>query len=103
MFGRTDSRGRLLALLAVLVLLSGGMTARLAYWQMERQPQLTALAAQGAKYSQRAIPAKRGTIYDRTGTIVLAETVKPLPGRGQPARPQRTRSARAMPTPWSTT
>jgi cell division protein FtsI/penicillin-binding protein 2 len=75
MFGRTDSRGRLLALLAVLVLLSGGMTARLAYWQMERQPQLTALAAQGAKYSQRAIPAKRGTIYDRTGTIVLAETV----------------------------
>ena len=75
MFGRTDSRGRLLALLAVLVLLSGGMTARLAYWQMERQPQLTALAAQDARYSQQSIPAKRGTIYDRTGTIVLAETV----------------------------
>ena len=75
MFGRTDSRGRLLVLLAVLVLLSGGMTARLAYWQVDRHEQLTALAAQDARYSQRAIPAKRGTIYDRTGTIALAETV----------------------------
>jgi cell division protein FtsI (penicillin-binding protein 3) len=75
MFGRTDSRGRLLVLLAVLVLLSGGMTARLAYWQMDQHEQLAVLAAQGVKYSQRAIPAKRGTIYDRTGTIVLAETI----------------------------
>ncbi len=75
MFGRTDSRGRLLALLAVLVLLSGGMTARLAYWQLNRHDQLTALAAREVSYSQRSIPAHRGTIYDRTGTVVLAETI----------------------------
>jgi cell division protein FtsI (penicillin-binding protein 3) len=75
MFGRTDSRGRLLLLLVALVLLSGGMTARLAYWQVNRHEQLTALAAQQTSFEQRTIPAKRGTIYDRTGTIVLAETI----------------------------
>jgi len=75
MFGRTDSRGRLLLLLAVLVLLSGGMTARLAYWQVNSHEQLTALSAREVSYSQRSVPAKRGTIYDRTGTIVLAETI----------------------------
>jgi len=75
MFGRTDSRGRLLLLLAALVLLSGGMTARLAYWQVNRHEQLAVLAAQQTSYSQRSTPALRGTIYDRTGTIVLAETI----------------------------
>jgi cell division protein FtsI/penicillin-binding protein 2 len=75
MLGRTDSRGRLLLLLIALVLLSGGMTARLAYWQVNRQPQLAALAAEQTAYTQLSIPAKRGTIYDRTGTIVLAETI----------------------------
>jgi cell division protein FtsI (penicillin-binding protein 3) len=75
MFGRTDSRGRLLLLLIALVLLSGGMTARLAYWQVDRKEQIAALGAQGTAYQQREIPAKRGTIYDRTGTIVLAETI----------------------------
>ena len=75
MFGRTDSRARLLLLLAVLVLFSGGMTARLAYWQVSRHDQLAALTAREVSYSQRTVPAKRGTIYDRTGTIVLAETI----------------------------
>jgi cell division protein FtsI/penicillin-binding protein 2 len=75
MLGRTDSRARLLLLLMVLVLLSGGMAARLAYWQVNQHAQLTALSAQDSSYTQRAIPAKRGTIYDRTGTVVLAQTV----------------------------
>jgi cell division protein FtsI/penicillin-binding protein 2 len=74
MLGRTDSRGRLVLLLAVLVLLSGGMAARLAYWQVNRHDQLAALSAQDSS-SQRIVPAKRGTIYDRTGTIVLAQTI----------------------------
>ena len=76
MFGRTDSRGRLLLLLIALVLLSGGMTARLVYWQVGQPEQLTALAAaQGPSYTQETIPTQRGTIYDRTGKIVLAETI----------------------------
>ena len=74
MIGRTDSRGRLLLLLAVLVLLSTGMGARLAYWQTNRHT-TPAAAAVADSLSQRSIPARRGTIYDRTGTIVLAETI----------------------------
>ena len=62
-------------LLMALILLSGGMTARLAYWQVNRHEQLTALAAEQTAYTQRSIPALRGTIYDRTGTVVLAETI----------------------------
>jgi cell division protein FtsI (penicillin-binding protein 3) len=75
MLGRTDSKARLLLLLAVLVLLSGGMASRLAYWQVSQHTQLTALSAQDSSYTQRSIPAKRGTIYDKSGTVVLAETV----------------------------
>ena len=74
MLGRTDSRGRLLLLLAVLMLASTGLAARLAYWQVSQHDQLSVLAAQDSK-SERYLPAKRGTIYDRTGTIVLAETI----------------------------
>jgi cell division protein FtsI/penicillin-binding protein 2 len=75
MFGRTDSRGRLLLLLAALVLLSGGMTARLAYWQIQHHDQLTADQPAGQATTQRTVPARRGTIYDRTGTIMLAQTL----------------------------
>ncbi|MFI5258732.1 MAG: peptidoglycan D,D-transpeptidase FtsI family protein [Candidatus Limnocylindrales bacterium] len=75
MLGRTDSRARLLLLLAVLVLVSTAMGARLAYWQVDQHAQLAALSAQDASYTQLQVPAKRGTIYDRTGTIVLAETI----------------------------
>ena len=74
MLGRTDSRGRLLVLLAALILVSCGMTARLAYWQLNTHEQLTAFAAQTSTQLQR-IPAMRGTIYDRTGTIALAQTI----------------------------
>ena len=74
MLGRTDSRGRLLLLLVVMLVLSSGMGLRLAYWQVNEHDQLTTLAAQSS-YTQRSMPAKRGAIYDRTGTIVLAETV----------------------------
>lgn len=75
MLGRTDSRGRLLLLLAVLMVLSTGMAARLAYWQVNQHSQLAILAAQDASYTQLQVPAKRGTIYDRTGTVVLAQTI----------------------------
>jgi len=74
MLGRTDSKGRLLLLFMVLVLLASGMTMRLAYWQVNQRQQLTALADQ-TQMTHRSVPARRGTIYDRTGTIVLAQTV----------------------------
>ena len=74
MLGRTDSKGRLLLLFMVLVVLAGGMTMRLAYWQVNQRQQLTALADQ-TQMTHRSVPARRGTIYDRTGTIVLAQTV----------------------------
>ena len=34
MYGRTDSKGRLLLLLAVVIAMSGGLALRLAYWQI---------------------------------------------------------------------
>jgi cell division protein FtsI/penicillin-binding protein 2 len=74
MLGRTDSRARLLLLLAAMLAISSGMALRLAYWQVNQHEQLAALSGTDT-YSQRYIAAKRGTIYDRTGTIVLAETI----------------------------
>ena len=74
MLGRTDSRGRLLLLFFVLTLMSGGMVMRLAYWQVNQRERMAALTAQTSTMKQ-SLPAKRGTIYDRTGTIVLAETI----------------------------
>jgi cell division protein FtsI/penicillin-binding protein 2 len=74
MLGRTDSRGRLLLLFLVLTLLSSGMVIRLAYWQINQHERMAAMAAQTSTVKQ-SLPAKRGTIYDRTGTVVLAETI----------------------------
>jgi cell division protein FtsI (penicillin-binding protein 3) len=74
MLGRTDSRGRILLLFLVLTILSGGMVMRLAYWQVNQRERLTTMAG-GTAPMQETLPAKRGTIYDRTGTIVLAETI----------------------------
>ena len=74
MLGRTDSKGRLLLLFVALAIVSGAMPMRLAYWQVNQRQQLTPLAAQ-TQTTHRSVPAHRGTIYDRTGTIVLAQTL----------------------------
>jgi stage V sporulation protein D (sporulation-specific penicillin-binding protein) len=74
MLGRTDSRGRLLTILLALLVVSTGMVARLAYWQIGQHSTLSTMAAQNST-TQQKIPAQRGTIYDRTGTIVLAQTI----------------------------
>jgi cell division protein FtsI/penicillin-binding protein 2 len=75
MLGRTDSRARLFSILLVVIVVSTAMAARLGYWQIYQQQSLTQVAAQGSVYTE-TIPAQRGTIYDRTGTIVLAETIE---------------------------
>jgi cell division protein FtsI/penicillin-binding protein 2 len=74
MLGRTDSRGRLLLVLLFIVVASTGMAARLAYWQLGQQKQLATMAV-AQSTSQKSIAPLRGTIYDRTGTIVLATTI----------------------------
>ncbi|MBI2777553.1 MAG: penicillin-binding protein 2 [Chloroflexi bacterium] len=73
MLGRTDSRGRLLFLLLAFVLATGALVARLSWWQIARQSDLAA-AAQRQIFLRAEVPAKRGTIYDRSGTVMLAAT-----------------------------
>ncbi len=72
--GRTDSRNRLLFLLAAVFVVAGVMTARLAYWQIGQSQQLTEYTVSQTAYTQTT-PALRGTIWDRSGTIALAQTV----------------------------
>ncbi len=75
MLGRTDSRIRLLVLLCVFVFGSLALTARLAYWQVVDQPRLAAEAV-GQITVTIDTPTRRGDIFDRTGTVVLATTVQ---------------------------
>jgi len=74
MLGRTDSRRRLLVVLLVFIVTGAGLTARLAWWQVAQQPMLAA-RAKDQTLTQVSIPSRRGTIYDRSGTVVLATTV----------------------------
>jgi cell division protein FtsI/penicillin-binding protein 2 len=74
MLGRTDSRARALVILLAFVLTAGSLGVRLAYWQVTRRDELAALAVQESSTSFE-IPSKRGSIYDRTGTVVLATSV----------------------------
>jgi cell division protein FtsI (penicillin-binding protein 3) len=72
--GRTDSRGRLVFLLLCFLLASGGIVARLSWWQIARRDDLAA-SAHRQIYLQTTVPARRGSIYDRSGTVVLATSV----------------------------
>ena len=74
MLGRTDSRRRHLVVLVVLVLVAAALGSRLAWWQVVRG---SALAADARAQTTVRIdtPSRRGTIYDRSGTVVLATTV----------------------------
>jgi cell division protein FtsI/penicillin-binding protein 2 len=74
MLGRTDSRTRLILLLLVFVVFAGSLGVRLAYWQVVRRDELAAMAVKQSSMSYE-IPAERGSIYDRTGTVVLATSV----------------------------
>jgi cell division protein FtsI/penicillin-binding protein 2 len=74
MLGRTDSRARALLVLVTFVLVAGSLGVRLAYWQVTRREDLAAMAVRQSSM-RYDIPATRGSIYDRTGTVVLATTV----------------------------
>ena len=72
--GRTDSRGRLIFLLLVFVLFAGALVARLGWWQIAQRDNLAA-AAERQIFLRTTVAAVRGTIYDRSGTIILADSV----------------------------
>jgi stage V sporulation protein D (sporulation-specific penicillin-binding protein) len=74
MLGRTDSRLRALVILVAFVLATGSLGMRLAYWQVVRHDDLAAMAVQQSSMTY-STPAVRGSIYDRTGTVVLATSV----------------------------
>ncbi len=74
MLGRTDSRRRLLVLLTVFIVGSLALFARTAYWQVLNGDFLLARAA--AQTTVRIeVAGRRGDIYDRTGTVLLATTI----------------------------
>jgi len=74
MLGRTDSRTRALLLLVIFVMVAGSLGVRLAYWQVVRRDELAAMATKQSSMRYE-IPSDRGSIYDRTGTVVLATSV----------------------------
>jgi cell division protein FtsI (penicillin-binding protein 3) len=74
MLGRTDSRRRLLVLLTVFAVGSLALFARTAYWQVLNGDFLKARAR--AQTTVRIeVAGRRGDIYDRTGTVLLATTI----------------------------
>jgi cell division protein FtsI/penicillin-binding protein 2 len=74
MLGRTDSRRRLLLMLTIFGIGSIALVARTAYWQVVRGDFLLAKAE--AQTTVRVDePSRRGDIYDRTGTVLLATTI----------------------------
>ena len=73
--GRTDSRGRHLLLLATFAFAAVALLARLAWWQVVRHDDL-ATQARLQTSLRTEIPSHRGSIYDRSGTVVLATTVE---------------------------
>ena len=73
--GRTVPRGRLLFLLALFAIAGTLLASRLAYWQVVERSHLASLAVAQTQLRVEE-PGRRGTIYDRSGTVVLASTVQ---------------------------
>ena len=75
MLGRTDSRPRSVVVLAMLTVFGIACIARLGYWQVVRHDDLVARARDQVT-ARIEVPPVRGTIYDRSGTVVLATSVE---------------------------
>ncbi len=75
MLGRTDSRGRLFTLMVGLIVVSAALMSRLAYWQVAQHDSLAGMAERQTSIRVE-VPSRRGTIYDRSGTVVLASTLE---------------------------
>jgi cell division protein FtsI (penicillin-binding protein 3) len=75
MLGRTDSQRRILVVLVALCVAAGALSLRLAQWQIVERDRLASVAERQTTLRQ-TVPAQRGSIYDRSGTILLATTVE---------------------------
>lgn len=73
--GRTDPRSRLLVLLVAFVVATLALVGRLAYWQVLERDRLAGLAVAQTEVRIEE-PSQRGTIYDRSGTVVLASSLQ---------------------------
>lgn len=73
--GRTDSRGRALLLLIAFAISGSALLARLAYWQVGQRDRLADEAIRQTTIPEDS-PSRRGDIYDRSGTVVLATTIQ---------------------------
>ena len=74
MLDRTDSGRRLILLLIVFLLAASALVVRLGYWQVAQRDELVA-SAHRQIYFQAEVPSRRGQIYDRSGTVLLAASV----------------------------
>ncbi|MGH2900331.1 MAG: hypothetical protein ACRDMZ_16775, partial [Solirubrobacteraceae bacterium] len=74
MLGRTDSARRLLLILVIFVLAATALVVRLGYWQVGQRDYLVD-SARRQIYDRHDVPSRRGQIYDRSGTVVLAASV----------------------------
>lgn len=70
-----ESRGRLLAVVVVTVLMLGGLVGRLGQVQLAQRDELLARAS-GTNTRTLAIPAVRGRILDRHGAPLVANTTQ---------------------------
>ena len=77
MLGRTDSRLRLVALLAVLVTFAGALGVRLAYWQVGEAADLQRLASAQQRGTESA-EVRRGDITDARGTLLATTAYRDL-------------------------
>ena len=75
MRGRTDSGRRLLLLLIAFGIGASLLVTRLGYWQLVRHDDLVE-SAHKQIYYREPVPSQRGQIYDRSGTILLAASVR---------------------------
>ncbi len=71
MLARTDSRARALVLLIVACIVASAVGARLVWWQVVQQGELSAMALHQLAQHQQ-LPAERGDITDATGTLLAA-------------------------------
>ncbi len=85
-----ESGRRLLLLALVFALLGCALFVRLGYWQVSQRDKLVESAREQIYYRAEE-PSKRGDIYDRTGSVLLAGTVarERLIASGQQLQPDQ--------------
>lgn len=83
--GRSVQRGRLLFVLFVVSVVAAAAVIRTAQWQVLERGRLVALAERQTTIRVEE-NMQRGTIYDRTGTVVLASSVERDRLVGSPAQ-----------------